>query len=100
MSDLREQDGGARSRKLWLTVATQVVIVVASLFVPAPLFPEVVMGLVTVCGIYVGGNAATRWVMARGGTTTTAPATAPATKPPPLPKAAKKAADEPPVEHG
>lgn len=97
MSDLREQDGGAKSRKLWLTVATQVVIVLASLFVPAPLFPEVVMGLVTVCGIYVGGNAATRWVMARGGA---AAAATPAVKPPPLPKAAKKAAEEPPVEHG
>lgn len=60
-----EKDGGAKSRKLWLSVGTSILIILSSLIVPAPVFGEVVAGLITVCGIYVGGNAATKWIAAR-----------------------------------
>jgi len=60
--DAIEKDGGAKSRKLWFSGATSALVIIASLFVPSAVFGEVVTGLITVCGIYVGGNAATRWI--------------------------------------
>lgn len=55
-------DNGVKSRKLWFSAGTSLLIALAALFVPAALFAEVVMGLVSICAIYVGGNTATRWV--------------------------------------
>lgn len=50
------------SRKFLFAMFTSVVIVASSRFVPEVTFSGAVMGLVSVCGIYVGGNAASRWV--------------------------------------
>lgn len=67
-------DGGVTSRKMWFCVGTSLSVILSGLFIPAAIFSEVVMGLISVCAIYVGGNAATKWVATRHLTRTPAPA--------------------------
>jgi hypothetical protein len=50
------KDGGYASRKLWFSIVTSVLIVVSSLVVPVTALEITVMGLVSVCGVYVAGN--------------------------------------------
>lgn len=59
------KDGGYGSRKFWFSVYTSVVIVVAAKMCPAAVLPEVVAGLVAVCGIFVTGNVVNRWTIAK-----------------------------------
>jgi len=92
-----EKDGGAKSRKLWFSVGTSVIIVLASLVVPHALFGEVVAGLISVNGIYVGGNAAAKWIAARSGKGTPSPEPSP--EPELTTKKKKKPVDDtPPIE--
>jgi hypothetical protein len=58
----RQEDGGMKSRKLLFAVLTSALILVAGKYLPDASLGEIVMGLVSVCGIYVGGNAAARWI--------------------------------------
>lgn len=65
--DIRAADGGMASRKLWLAVLTQVLIVAVA--IASGLWPALAPSLTTVCGslvatltVYVGGNVGTRWV--------------------------------------
>lgn len=58
-------DGGVTSRKMWFCVGTSLSVILSGLFIPTMIFSEVVMGLISVCAIYVGGNAATKWVQTR-----------------------------------
>lgn len=60
-----DKDSGIKSRKLWFCAATSFSIVVSGLIIPAAVLSEVVMGLISVCGIFVGGNAATKWITTR-----------------------------------
>lgn len=65
--DFREMDGGAASRKLWVTIFTQVLLLVGAILAAimpavAPLFTLLSGSLVTCLGLYIGGNVATRWV--------------------------------------
>lgn len=65
--DYRKIDGGAASRKLWLSVFTQVLIMIAALASTAipslqPLFSTLSGSLVGVLALYIGGNVGTRWV--------------------------------------
>lgn len=65
--DIRDADGGFASRKFWLAMLTQMLVVafgVASGFLPelTPALTTVCGSLVTVLTVYVGGNVATRWV--------------------------------------
>lgn len=54
------------SRKLLFAAVTLLAVIGASRVVPEVTYDGCVMGLVSVCAIYVGGNAATRWVHGRG----------------------------------
>lgn len=63
MEDPKAQDdGGIKSRKLWFSVGSSIMLVLASLVVPVAVFPNVMYGLISVNAIYVGGNAATKWI--------------------------------------
>jgi hypothetical protein len=55
------KDGGYRSRKLWVTVFAMLVVLVAGYLSPAATLPEVVAGIVSLCGIYVTGNTVGKW---------------------------------------
>lgn len=65
-ADHRAADGGFLSRKLVFATFTSILIVVASLVVPGVALSTVIEGLTFVCAIYVGGNAATRFIQTRG----------------------------------
>ncbi len=65
------------SRKMWLAVAIAVLVVVAAKVLPEATVGDAVMGLVSVCAIYVGGNTATKWVLGRAPGLTPAPKTDP-----------------------
>lgn len=67
------------SRKMWFAGAIGLLIIVAAKVLPEAVAGEAIMGLVSVCAIYVGGNTATKWVLGR------APGLAPAPKTDPEP---------------
>jgi hypothetical protein len=62
---LRKEDGGMASRKLWFAILASVLVIVAAKVLPEATAGDAVMGLVSICAIYVGGNAATKWVLGR-----------------------------------
>lgn len=55
------KDGGYASRKLAFAVFTSLLIVVAAMFLAAPILGEVISGLVAVAGVYITGNVITKW---------------------------------------
>jgi hypothetical protein len=54
------KDGGYKSRKFVFGIICLVSIVVAGVICPAAIMPEVVAGVIGVCGIYVTGNVINR----------------------------------------
>jgi hypothetical protein len=71
---LRTEDGGMASRKMWFAGAIALLVIVAAKVLPEAAVGDAVMGLVSVCAIYVGGNTATKWVLGRAPGLTAAPA--------------------------
>ena len=54
-------DGGFFSRKLLFAILSSILILVASKICPVQGLGEVVVGLVSICGIYLGANSAVKW---------------------------------------
>lgn len=54
-----------QSRKLLFAIFTSVTVVFSALIVPEMGLGEVITGLVSVAAIYIGGNAASRWISAK-----------------------------------
>ena len=53
------------SRKLLFAVLVLVALTVSTLFVPEGFYGEYAMAVVSVAAVYIGGNAATRWIQTR-----------------------------------
>ena len=54
-------DGGYKSRKLLFALFSSIMILIASRVAPGVGLEVVFMGLVSVCGLYITGNAAVKW---------------------------------------
>lgn len=64
----QENDGGVKSRKLWLSILTSASIVgvaVLSAWLPPliPMYDTVVGGLISVLALYLGGNVGAKYVL-------------------------------------
>lgn len=59
------KDGGYKSRKFWLAVFAIITLLAAPHLCPAVALTDVVAGIVAIVTVYMGGNAVSRWNMAK-----------------------------------
>lgn len=97
---LTHTDGGYRSRKWVAYLISSMLMLVAGRTMPTAALGEVIMGLISCLGIYVGGNGFRDWIAMRSGSkvgaTIEAPPKDPAAKPKsePVKKLAQQTDDE------